>query len=206
MKYSGGYPSYISDGVSHLVSGGGIGASDGQKYYLSFPGDKTLIFDALTGLWLKRTATYSIFYKVGSSLLGLYSDIHYPSDYDGDIELISGETPAGEGFEILTYEETVPSMAEFACITERTLFRKTYNRLRVRLQVFTGKVEILASYDDSKPRVILSVETDKTPECEVRCVDLFVHRCDTLKLYVRGTGDYRIYSIDREFTVDNDEI
>lgn len=206
MKYNGSYPAYIGDGVSHLISEGGIGASDGQKYYLSFPGDKTLVFDALTGLWLKKTATYSVFYKLGGSLLGLYNDTHYPDTYDGDVELISGETPFGDGFEIFSYEENVPSCAEFAYITEGTLFRKTYNRLRVRLQVFTGKVEILASYDDSKPRVVLSVESDKTPEREIKCVDLLVQRCDTLKLYVHGTGDYRIYSIDREFTVDNDEI
>ena len=199
MKYSGGYPSYIGDGVSHLLESGGIGASAGRKYYLSFPDkNKTFVFDTMYGLWYKRTTGYDWFFACNNSLLGARGNL---------IEAVSGECIALElDAANRNEEEFIPSMAEFAYITEGTLFRKTYNRLRVRLQVFTGKVEILASYDDSKPRVILSVEADKTPEREVRCVDLFVHRCDTLKLYVHGTGDYRIYSIDREFTVDNDEI
>lgn len=199
MKYSGGYPSYIGDGVSHLLESGGIGASDGRKYYLSFPDkNKTFVFDTMYGLWYKRTTGYDWFFARNNSLLGARGNL---------IEAVSGECIALElDAANRNEEEFIPSMAEFAYITEGTLFRKTYSRLRVRLQVFTGKVEILASYDDSKPRCVLSVEADKTPEREIKCVDLLVQRCDTLKLYVHGTGDYRIYSIDREFTVDNDEI
>ncbi len=199
MKYSGGYPSYIGDGVSHLLGSGGIGASDGRRYYLSFPDkSKTFVFDTMYGHWHKRTTGYDWFFTLENSLLGVRG---------GWIEAVSGEYVALEmDAANRNEEEFIPSMAEFAYITEGSLFRKTYNRLRIRLQVFSGKLEILASYDDSKPRVVLSVEADKSPDREVRCVDLLAHRCDTLKLYVRGTGDYRIYSIDREFTVDDDEI
>ena len=195
MKYSGGYPSYIGDGISHLIKRGGLGASDGRRYYLSFSGKETFIYDSLFGLWHREDNGYGYFYMHGASLIGVK---------DGKVELISGDVP--EELKVTGEEELITSSAELAYITEGALLRKTYNRIRARLQVFTGKLEILASYDDSEPEVIMSVKADKSPDREVRCVDLLVRRCDTLKLYVRGTGDYRIYSIDREFTVDNDEI
>ncbi len=195
MKYSGGYPSYIGDGISHLIKRGGLGASDGRRYYLSFSGKETFVYDSLFGLWHREDNGYGYFYMHGASLIGVK---------DGKVELISGDVP--EELKATGEEELITSSAELAYITEGALLRKTYNRIRARLQVFTGKLEILASYDDSEPEEVMSVKADKSPDREVRCVDLLVRRCDSLKLYVRGTGDYRIYSIDREFTVDNDEI
>ena len=198
MRYGGGYPVLMSDGID-LVPSASVGGADDVKYYL-YTTEGVYVHDTRYGIWHKESIEGNCkgFFNVGTTL--------YAISGEGDrIYVISGEAEDDSfpGFKVQEGEAPSSSVT-LADITEGTLFKKEYKRMRIRLAVLSGEVNIYITYDGGAEADKITVSASESGK-RVIYKDVMLKRCDYMSIKISGTGDYVIYGIDRDVCISSDE-
>ena len=186
MRYTGGYPTLISNALGGPVNGI-VGGADGIKYYLSCEGTPTYVYDTRYGIWHKETGAYECF------------TTHYSDTYavkDAEVYILRGTASGNDSNAIIT------STVTFADIYEGTLFRKQYNKLRLRVEAESGELWVFVGYDGGLYDKVLTIEAGSAKNIYIK--DLIPQRCDSIKIKLLGTGMYTVYAIDREYSAGSD--
>ena len=188
MRYSGSLPVSISDGISELLPYGCDGtefvggAADG-KYYIS-AGARIFVYTQSSGDWHSEDTGGLVWtYTDGADLIFCEKTRLYKERRN-----VSCAGAPAEKFD---------SFVEFAPITENTLLRKEYSRLRLRLKVQTGSLDVLISYDGEEFEKVMQINSDfSTNEtfCTIR-----PSRCDSMRIRLEGNGVWTLYGIDRSY-------
>ena len=193
MVYTGGIPACISDVFGDVRYEKGVGGSDGIKYYLSLhdascgdaEGYNLFCYDTRTRLWYREDDTRAVgmAYCTGEGLYVMCSD--------GTVSIIGGRA-AQEG------EGVIESMLEFYDFTESSPDKKHVNSIQIRVKLSEGaSLRVSMSFDDGEWHEI-GYLNDPIKTSYVLPVKL--HRCDYYRIRLRGVGDYKLYSLTREFS------
>lgn len=183
--YGGGTPRLLSGGFGEKRLTGGIGGSDGEKYYLfAREGDRAhlLAYDPGKGMWLQEDDTWvRDFARLGNDL--------YFADGAGKVWLIDGggEDPNQEW------------MAQLCPLYETAAGRKRYSRLLLRLELPKGSWVMAETRCDDGPWTECGTVAGRTHD--VVPMSLPFNRCDKFELRLRGKGPCAVLSIMREFTL-----
>lgn len=183
--YGGGTPRLLSGGFGEKRLTGGIGGSDGEKYYLfAREGDRAhlLAYDPGKGMWLQEDDTWvRDFARLGNDL--------YFADGTGKVWLIDGggEDPNQEW------------MAQLCPLYETAAGRKRYSRLLLRLELPKGSWVMAETRCDDGPWTECGTVAGRTHD--VVPMSLPFNRCDKFELRLRGKGPCAVLSIMREFTL-----
>lgn len=189
MAYSGGVPRVISMPLGEgMHFKNAVGGSDGLKYYVSMQ-EKSLYtlycYDTANGLWHKEDDLQVV-----------------QMTYDGGLyaQTSTGTVMLGDPTQVpqsAVTEESVQSTAEFAPFDYGVFEKKHLIRVKVRAEVEAGgKLILWLKYDSGaweQTDMIFATERNVfTSACPIR-------RCDSVRMKITGTGDYRIYSVGQEY-------
>lgn len=204
--YTGGYPAVIltpAEMDGHAAPGG-FAAGDGQKYYLRLImkiGDPILwVFDTVRNLWHKEDGVV-----VPSAWNG------YPGN--GQRNLF-GTSPDGVyimGSPAFTLDQrngtpqyighregAVKSFAEFGRALHGTMKNKILWELMIRMEVSMGSaVTVSIAYDQGG---YTEVYRRRYTEVGVVSVPIKPAECDSYKLKIEGSGEYKILAIARVYS------
>lgn len=200
MRYGGGYPVCISANAGIGANATrAVGGADDIKYYM-YSGHLLYVYDTRYGIWHIETignVIYS-FCNIGAALFA-------------SGQVISGQLDGkylntSKGVSLSAKEEAAPtSETVFADITEGTLYRKSYKRIRLRVKVESGTLRVYIAYDgDYEKKLLLELSADDAGEKNIQKRDIIPERCDSFRLYIEGDGKYTVYSIDREYEISTD--
>lgn len=182
VAYGGGIPTIISSLLDEKIVGG-VGGTDGLKYYLDAEGEDhgrvMYVYDTETGGWCiedSLSATSFAFanrelYCIGA--VGLYS-------------------LSSEG------DEVVKSVCEFADWYDDYADTKILQKIRLRLEVgFGSKISVYINYNSSG--VWEQVFTTDGLTKGGYDIPIKARRADHYRLKIEGVGRYVIYNITREY-------
>lgn len=182
-RYTGSYPSIVSDALGKVLSYGRAGAG-ADKYYLEAideEGEKAVyVLDTKINAWTKEEALFSAgFTDMGRELYAIG---------DGGIYLIDSER------ELFDDSETIESFIEFAPIYEGSLKKKGLSKLLVNLSVKDGsEVRIYLSYDGGEWILMKKWSTGG-----IHTVPLTIKRCGNYRIRISGEGEYKLLALSRE--------
>lgn len=183
VAYGGGVPTIISSLLSEKITGG-VGGTDGLKYYLdaygSDRGRAVYVYDTMTGVWHIEEALYASSFAFAKRKLYTAAD--------GKLVLVSSDG-----------DEVVISRCEFADWYDEYADTKILQRLRLRCEVAYGaKLTLYIRHDDGTG----DEEVFTTDGCTKRSFDIPVkaRRADHYRIMLRGEGDYTIYALTREYS------
>lgn len=184
VAYGGGVPTIISAMLDEKITGG-VGGTDGLKYYLDAEGEEhgrvIYVYDTQTGGWYIEDSLYSTgfafadrqLYSIGES--GLWS----LAGEDGD--------------------EVVRSTCEFADWYDDYADTKILQKIRLRLEVdFGAKVTLYINYNTG--REWEQVFTTDGLSKGGYDIPIKARRADHYRLKIEGEGRYVIYNITREYS------
>ena len=190
MCYSGGIPDNLSAAFGELSCHGGVGGSDGIKYYISMiDGDGNpgiFVYDTRYDLWHREDSTRAVAF-------GFYHGLYFLDD-QGIIWETGKAAEIGIGWE---KEKTVESMAEFSDFYEGGPNHLGTAKLQLRLEAEAGsRVEISMQFDsDGEWRLAAQL----TPQQKRSYyLPIIPRRCDHFRLRIKAKGDWRLYSLTRE--------
>lgn len=187
MAYSGGIPRPIGEPLGKRLSGG-VGGSDGLKYYLSAEeaggGRSLYVYDALRQVWHREDETEARAFAPGAA---------------GSVECLTAEgvlwstDVSGGG----TAEGPVSWYAEFGDSTQRSPNKKGIGKLLLRLEAGeNSSVRVLIRYDSSG---VWETVAEMTPGAKgSRYLPVVPRRCDHFRLRLTGTGPCILHSLTAE--------
>jgi len=200
--YTGGTPSRIGDRIAPspmFAPYGTVGGTDGRRWYLSGvrwdEEDELLVYDTVTGLWIREDDT-----RVRAFLVHSYR-LHF-LDAEGRLWRIEEQT----------WDDSTEWAAEFAPIDETwdagksrlPVVRKYYVRLDLRLDMTensTVKVEV--KEDNGAWRTVHA--TDSTADAAKR-VAILPRRCDRFSVRISGRGYVVLRAMTREFLTGSERV
>lgn len=182
VAYGGGVPTIISSLLGEKITGG-VGGTDGIKYYLeacgSDRGNAVYLYDTISGGWYIENS-------LGASSFAFSKRKLYAAC--GSLVLISSGG-----------DERVSSYCEFADWYDEYADAKILQRLRLRCEVAYGaKLTLYVRHDDGTGEE----EIFTTDGCTKRSFDIPVkaRRSDHYRIIIKGEGDYTIYALTREYS------
>lgn len=206
--YAGAEPRRIGGKLGTTPYSGGVGWTDGKRYYLNTRNTQaetmeTLSYDTVRGLWMRSMATYP---EVRAAVSGeapevLYWDGRYTSRREKGKAVDEGNSSG--------YLSAVPWSATLAVLDEDLPpERKRLLRLIIRyklgpLTIGAGEqyLRISAIYGGQE-RTVRTIQTGSGGEVEgTVIIPIAPHRQDKVLLRIQGAGDGAIMSITREYTV-----
>lgn len=195
MAYTGGVAQNISAPLGHEKFRNGVAGTDGKKYYISMQGQdgkyRLYVFDTEKGTWhIEDEMQVTHFARCGGAL--------YALNTKGEIWILNDPPQIPEG---CTEEETVDWMVELGDITEGESAKKEVARLQIRLELEEdASIEVYMQFDsDGIWRNVKSVIADGPKRSYV--LPIVPRRCDHYRIRLQGTGQCRIYSLNREYSV-----
>ena len=192
MAYTGSVPQPIGEAFGTMRFAGGVGGSDGLKYYVCLEtaeGERRLcVYDAQKGMWHVEDALQAV-------ALCRHDGELYCLDASGQICLLGDVQRAPEG----CVEETdLAWFAEFGDFAHEDPNHKGLGKLQLRLQMEEGsEVKILVQYDsDGVWRLVRAVAGESSKRNYY--LPIIPRRCDHYRLRLEGAGRSRLYSLVRE--------
>ena len=183
--YSGGTPRLISANFGDHEFTDAVGGNDGDSYFLSVKdGDARhfMVYETRNGIWVREDDTDAVdFARIGKDIYFLTSQ--------GEVWLADSKAE----------DPNVEWMAQFAPFYETIDGRKTYSKLKLRVEL--GKGSWLQA--DVRCDGGLWKQSGKVigKEHDVVTFRIPVNRCDKFEIRLRGKGPCTILSVLREFHV-----
>lgn len=190
MSYSGGVPQNIGAPFGDQRFRNAVGGSDGVKYYVSMEdvaGRRHIfVYDTLRGLWHREDSKEIVNFGWNGEL--------YFLDGGGALWLGGNARTVPEGAEP---EEAVESLAEFGDFVEGNPNKKSVSKLQVRIELMeNASVTIEMQFDrDGSWREVKTLTAAKKKSFYLPIIP---RRTDNFKIRLRGTGDWKLYSMVRE--------
>jgi hypothetical protein len=194
MAYRGSIPEPITAAFGNERFEDGVAGSDGLKYYISMAdrnGNYRLyVYDAQLGMWHieDETQVYGF---------AFYAENLYMMSAAGDINLIGDIFNEPDG---LPPEPAFPWFCEFGDFIENEPNKKTAPKLLIRCELTPGSTATVWVKYDSAGEWVKRWDWDGTVK-QSYYVPLIPTRADYLRLRFEGVGDFRLYSLTREYTV-----
>ncbi len=191
VSYGGGMPENISGPLGNIRYREGVGGSDGEKYYLSLldgKGKRSLfVFDTGCGLWHREDQADVLGFAFTGEL--------YFLERSGELWLGGDPREIPEGAE---KEEPLQSFGEFGDFIEDSPYGKGISRLQLRAQLSAGaKLAVKLQFDsDGVWRRAALLEAGKKKSFVVPVIP---RRCDHWRLRLEGVGDWKLFSLSREY-------
>lgn len=189
VAYSGGIPQSVAEAFGTDRYKNAVGGSDGIKYYVSMQkADGTwslFVFDTRRSVWHREDALEAVGFAWDTEL--------YFLDAAGKLWLNGNTRTVPEG---AAQESPVQSMCEFGDFVDANPNKKGTGKFLVRIEVETG-ASVMLDYMPDSNGVWQEVST-LTPEVK-RSYTLAIipRRSDHYRLRIRGTGEWRLYSLTR---------
>lgn len=185
--YAGGVPGPVDDALGVAFRQNAVAGSDGRKYYVSVEeqtGHSLYVYDTALGLWHREDdARVLDFAWCGGELYMLCAD--------GALwQCGRVRTPQGEG------EGFVESAVEFADFYGGTVRQKTIRRLYFRVET-ARTLTLSVSYDGRPFEPVATVTRAKKG---IQTLQLIPRRCDSLRIRLEGSGDWKVWAMGREYT------
>ena len=182
--YRGGVPRRISAPLGEALLHAGIGGSDGRHYYLNaLDGSSAahcFVYDTEQGIWQREDGARTLCYADSpDGLCGLLAD--------GTLYCRGGS--AGTEESCLYWQADFTS--EGACTRHRRLIRLV---LHIELSQ-SGTAEILASFDGGSYTSLATLGAGK----HIRIIPLPLHRAEHISLRLCGTGEMKLYGLERQY-------
>lgn len=187
VAFAGGVPTIISAGLGERWQNAAA-ASDGRRYYVSMQGEggySLLCYDSFFRLWHREDELQLTDFARSSGKL-------YMLSADGTVYINEDE---GSG-ELVAWSGTLGGL------TELSAEKKIHSRLRLRVELTaasTLKLEYRADNNDW-----ITAYSGGGAEKQSFAVSIAPTRCDSFSLRLSGTGDCKIYQIDRIFSLSTD--
>lgn len=186
VAYGGGLPSLVDAPLGTVRRQDAIAGTDGRKYYVSLrtgEGRSLYVYDTVLELWHREDDAPVMDFVWWDGELHMLTET-------GDLWRIGRiRTPEGER------ETAVESMAEFAHFHAGGLGRKTVRRVYFRVQT-EDTLTLSVSYDGGPWQ---TVQTVSVPEKTLHTLQLIPRRCDSFRIRLEGTGDWKLWAMGREY-------
>lgn len=191
MSYGGGIPECVSEAFGLERYHNGVGGSDGVRYYCSLEGAdgcSLFVFDTDTGLWHREDKTRAAGFAFAKGL--------YCLNEEGELWRLTGE---GEG----EPEGPVESFAEFGDFTEDSPDKKGFSKVQLRAELEEGaEVTVLLKFDSEEEwRPVRTLRADRKRSFVLPVIP---RRCDHWRLRLEGRGNWKLFSLSREFYLGSD--
>lgn len=186
--YDGQFPSTISDSLGDVTYKNAVAGVLGSKYYISMESDEgysLFTYDSAKKIWCKEDATrVKAFCK--------HKDELYYIAEDDSLNLVYGDT-----------EGDFDWMAETAPIGFSTPDKKNLSRVNVRIKLENKSVASLeVQYDSYGPWI--NVWQIYGKGTQTFTIPMRPHRCDHLRLRLKGRGAMEVYSITKSLVSGSD--
>lgn len=184
--YGGGLPTLVDAPLGPARRQNAVAGTDGRKYYVSLCRDGVpglYVYDTLLDLWHREDEAAVM------DFLWWDGELHMLTE-DGSLWRMGRvRTPEGEA------EGPVESAVEFADFYAGDLGRKALRRVyfRVRTQ---GRLTLSVSYDGGDWQIVSTVTAARKG---IQTLQLVPRRCDSLRLRLEGTGDWKLWAMGREY-------
>lgn len=205
-QYAGGRPQSISYNLGTGIFTGGVGGTDGSKYYLNMTdpaGDAHLYtYDLKHGLWsiegLEGEDAYTAMANLDNQLHMVYELVTPPAEdappgteptVTGKLRRLTGSGPLS----------TTSWYCEFVPFYEDMFNRKGYLRLLIRMDMTSGSTVAVKVKEDN--RAWKTVWTQTAVNDVPVMIPLRLGRCDKFTLRIEGTGDVLIRTVGRDYVV-----
>lgn len=186
VSFSGGSPALVGEKLGTGYTNG-VAETDGRRYYISMAKGSAYslyVYDAFTDLWHREDSTQvSDFGVLSGFVCGLAS---------GSVVKFADAS----GTEIVSWSGTLCEFTEYACE------KKVQSQLRLRAEIPAGstmKIEIQIDGGDWD-----TVWEEAGQKRKSEYVSIIPRRCDGYRVRISGTGDSKIYQMDRIFAVSTD--
>lgn len=187
VGFSGGAPTLVSEQLGNVTYSGAVACTDGRRYYVSMTDGTAYalyVYDAFYSLWHREDATRVIdFGTIDGAVYALASGHIVKMDDDTDEEAVAWSGTLGE-------------------FTEFSAEKKIHSRMRFRVDLpanSTLKVEYSADGGD-----FVTAWQGAGAARKAIYVSILPVRCDSFVVRLSGTGDCKIYQMDRIFSYSTD--
>jgi hypothetical protein len=215
VVYAGGIPQSIGESIGRKLSGG-VGGSDGLKYYLSAQDENggwlLYVFDAMRQVWHIQDATQGAFFAPGSpgSVECLTAASTTPSETPGGEPVtVPGKLWTTDTGAAGTAEAAVSWWAELGDYYGQNVNsrrsrpspnKKTISKVLVRLELPAGSAAgILIRYDGGGDWItVQSITAEQSARKQSWYLPVIPRRCDHFRLKLQGTGPCIVHSITTE--------
>lgn len=183
--YDGSLPAGVSDALGSVLYKSAAAGAIGGKYYVSMSDDNDVyylfVYDTARGMWHVEDNTQA----------------HYFASLDGDLyfidqnnDLICVNASNGEP------EKSIEWMAETGDLGMNSPDHKYISKIQLRLYIALGsKFSVDVQYDSSDRWNTIANITSMTKNSQT--VFIQPMRCDHMRIRMRGTGDFKLYSISK---------
>ncbi len=191
VSYGGGMPENISGPLGNVRYRKGVGGSDGEKYYLSLENGREerslFVFDTGCGLWHREDQADVLGFAFTGEL--------YFLTRSGELWLGGNPREIPQG---AVKEGQLQSFAEFGDFVEDSPYGKGLSRLQLRLKLGKGaRLTVKLQFDSEgvwKTAAVLEAEKKRS-----FVVPVLPRRCDHWRLRLEGVGDWKLFSLSREY-------
>lgn len=184
MAYSGGVPQCVSSVLGDRNYSNAVGGSDGKRYYVSLldGGSRSLnCFDTISKQWYREDELDVIGFAYDKTLHALTSS--------GALLSFRDDSPD---------EGMINSELEFADFVEESPNKKSTAKLLIRVGLEENStLNVLMSFDGGE---YISVSTLASKGKRSYYLPIQLRRCDRFRIKLKGTGNWRMYSLTREFS------
>ena len=189
--YQGSFPESISDALGEEHYGEATAGALGERYYISMKderGDWSLfVYDIRRNLWMREDELHA------EAFAALHNELYCLTED----ALLAMNGSAGEP------EPFVPWEAETGMLYYQYPDRKYLSRFNLRLTMEEGaQLDVYLMYDSSGEWVRqgrIKMKGTRTVTLPVR-----PHRCDHMRMKLKGRGEVRLYSIAKILTIGSD--
>jgi hypothetical protein len=192
MAYDGGRPASLAAAFGNERYRNGVAGSDGTKYYISMSdrdGETRLyVFDTVSAQWHIEDESVSYGFAV-------FDENLYMMNVLGEIYIIGDVFEPPDG----TFPEPdFPWYVEFGDFIESEPYKKEMPKILLRLELAQeARCTVKIRYD-SKDQWY-EIYTLQGTEKQSYYLPLIPHRCDHYRLRFEGEGDFRLWSLTREY-------
>lgn len=189
VRYDGSLPVKISEALGdHKYKDAVFGGVQGKLYACMTEGDSkvTFVYDPRLGTWQKQTIPAAIYFSDDAE--GNMVDVNgaaYLLTDDTKSETISWELKTGR----ISYGHRMTQSGD--------AWRLLKCELRMRVDHLSS-VKIYAEYDDSG--VLERAKEFNCTKLNTYRLPVFIHKCDHVRLVIRGTGKASLFGINRIYT------
>lgn len=201
VAYSGGIPSLAGEQLGKGKMKNAVGGSSGSCWYASMEQEDgswlLYVYDTRKGLWHIEDETQAVGFA-------RYDGGLYMLDSGGDLWLLDGVAPQGA-----QDEGPVEWSVEFADFYEFTTYsssttaapeKKGVGKFQLRLELGTGaSASVSIRYDSVGDWQHVSTMT--ATQKRSFYLPVVPRRCDHYRLKITGTGEFRLYSLTREYYI-----
>lgn len=197
QMFDGGYPVSLHDVFGRGRYRNAVAGSDGEKYYIaceSDEGNHLFCFDGIIGLWMREDESKVLAFAWDGALFAAMEN----ENGMHDVVSLSG-SEGNLRIQAQAQDEVFDSFVQFGDQVDSSVDRKAVSKLILRLWVAEdASVRVKIRYDDGQWITVKEL-TEGNKRTEALCV--MPRRCDHYNIRIEGTGQWKLYSMAKEFYV-----